>query len=95
MLAERLQRRHLECLSRQQRFGEAFEWTSRHVSDDVDAIFIGGNGLRAAGAIACLEAAIARPVVTSNQVLLSSLLARAGATFEVSGYGRLFSHNPV
>jgi maleate isomerase len=64
------------------------------VSDDVDAIFIGGNGFRAAAAIACLEAAIDRPVVTSNQVLLWSLLAQAGATLEVSGYGRLFSHKP-
>jgi maleate isomerase len=71
-----------------------YEWTSRHVSDDVDAIFIGGNGFRAAGAIACLEAAIDRPVVTSNQVLLWSLLVQAGATLEVSGYGRLFSHKP-
>jgi maleate cis-trans isomerase len=42
-----------------------------------------------------LEAAIDRPVVTSNQVLLWSLLEQAGATLEVSGYGRLFSHNPV
>jgi hypothetical protein len=64
------------------------------VSDDVDAIFIGGNGFRAAGATAGLEAAIDRPVVTSNQMLLWSLLAQAGATFAVSGYGRLFSHKP-
>jgi maleate isomerase len=70
------------------------EWTSRHVSGDVDAVFIGGNGFRAAGAIAGLEAAIDCPVVTSNQVLLWSLLAQAGATFAVSGYGRLFSHKP-
>jgi maleate isomerase len=71
-----------------------YEWTSRHVTDDADAVFIGGNGFGAAGAIARLEAAIDRPVVTSNQALLWSLLAQAGATFEVSGYGRLFSHKP-
>jgi maleate isomerase len=70
------------------------EWTSRHVSDDAEAVFIGGNGFRAAGAIAALEAAIRRPVLTSNQVLLWNLLAHAGATFEVSGYGRLFAHKP-
>jgi maleate isomerase len=70
------------------------EWTSRNVSGDVDAIFIGGNGFRAAGAIAGLETAIDRPVVTSNQALLWNVLAQAGATFEVSGYGRLFSHKP-
>jgi maleate isomerase len=71
-----------------------YEWISRHVSDDVDAVFIGGNGFRAAGAIARLEATIGCPVVTSNQVLLWSLLAQAGARFEVSGYGRLFAHRP-
>jgi len=71
-----------------------YEWISRHVSDDVDAVFIGGNGFRAAGAIAGLEATIGRPVVTSNQVLLWSLLAQAGATLEVSGYGCLFSQRP-
>ena len=84
-------------LSRDPRRIEAtavFEWTSRHVSDDAEAIFIGGNGFRAAGAIAPLEAAIGRPVLTSNQVLLWNLLAHAGATFEVSRYGRLFRHKP-
>jgi maleate isomerase len=68
------------------------EWISRHVSDDADAVFIGGNGFRAAGTITGLEATIGRPIVTSNQVLLWSLLAQVGARFEVSGYGRLFSH---
>jgi maleate isomerase len=84
-------------LSRDPRRIEAvavFEWTSRHVSDDAEAVFIGGNGFRAAGAIAALEAAIERPVLTSNQVLLWNLLAHAGATFEVGGYGQLFVHKP-
>jgi maleate isomerase len=80
------------ALSQDARRDRADEWTSRHVGDEADGVFIGGNGFRAAGAIAALEAAIGRPVLTSNQVLLWNLLARAGATFEVSGYGRLFSH---
>jgi Arylmalonate decarboxylase len=67
------------------------EWTSGHVGDDAQAVFIGGNGFRAAGAIATLEAAIGRPVLTSNQVLLWNVLAQTGATFEVSGFGRLFT----
>jgi maleate isomerase len=71
-----------------------YEWTSRHVDDDVEAVFIGGNGFRAAGAVAALEATISRPVLTSNQVLLWNLLAHAGARFEVKGYGRLFAHTP-
>ena len=85
-------------LSRDPRRTEAsavFEWTSRHVSDEAEAVFIGGNGFRAAGAVAALEAATGRPVLTSNQVLLWSLLGHAGATFEVGGYGQLFAHNPV
>lgn len=43
-------------------------WISRHVADAAQAVFIGGNGFRAAGAIEALEAAIGRPVLTSNQV---------------------------
>jgi maleate isomerase len=50
-----------------------------------------GNGFRAAGVIDALERTIGRPVVTSNQVLLWSLLGRVDALFEVAGYGRLFA----
>jgi maleate isomerase len=50
-----------------------------------------GNGFRAAGAIEPVEAAIGRPVLTSNQVLLWQLLAQAGDTSEIHGYGRLFA----
>jgi maleate isomerase len=71
-----------------------FEWTSRHVPDDVEAVFIGGNGFRAAGAIAPLERTLGRPVLTSNQTLLWNLLAHAGATFRIRGYGQLFAHEP-
>jgi len=69
-------------------------WISRHVADSAQAIFIGGNGFRAAGAIDALEATIGRPVLTSNQVLLWQLLAGADASFVIEGYGRLFTHNP-
>lgn len=69
-----------------------YEWTSRHVGDEAEAIFIGGNGFRAAGAIGPLETAIGRPVLTSNQVLLWNLLARTGTRREINGYGRLFAH---
>ena len=70
------------------------EWISRHVADAAEAVFVGGNGFRAAGAIEALETAIGRPVLTSNQVLAWQLLAQADATFEISGYGRLFAHKP-
>lgn len=66
------------------------KWTSRHVTDAAEAVFIGGNGFRVAAAIEALEATLGRPVLTSNQVLLWNLLALADATFQVSGWGRLF-----
>jgi maleate isomerase len=71
------------------------EWTSRHVPDDAQAVFIAGNGFRAAGAIEALEVMTGRPVLTSNQVLLWRLLGLAGATFEVRRYGQLFTHDPL
>jgi maleate isomerase len=67
-----------------------YEWTSTHVGDDADAIFIGGNGFRAAGAIARLEDTLGRPVLTSNQVLLWKLIRDTRASIVVEGYGRLF-----
>jgi maleate isomerase len=70
------------------------EWASRHVADAAQAVFIGGNGFRAAGAIKTLETTIGRPVLTSNQVLLWQLLAQVDAGFEIHGYGRLFAHKP-
>jgi maleate isomerase len=69
-------------------------WTACHVSDDAEAVFIGGNGFRAVAAIEQLEASIRRPVLTSNQVLLWNLLARVGASFEINGFGQLFAHQP-
>jgi maleate isomerase len=71
-----------------------YEWTVRHVSDAAEAVFIGGNGFRAAGAIEPLEAALGRPVLTSNHVLLWRLLAYADEMFQVRGYGQLFAHRP-
>jgi maleate isomerase len=68
-----------------------YEWTSQHVPDDAEAVFIGGNGFRTAGAIEPLEVRLGRSVLTSNQVLLWNVLAQAGADIQVTGYGRLFS----
>ena len=71
-----------------------YGWTFWNVRADADAIFIGGNGFRTADAVAALEAGLARPVLTSNQVLLWHLLAEVGGgtSSEVTGYGRLFQH---
>jgi len=72
--------------------GAVYDWAARNVADDADAVFIGGNGFRAAAAIEGLEVALGRPVVTSNQVLLWNVLARADVRCEIDGYGRLFEH---
>ena len=67
------------------------DWTSRHVDDDAEAVFIGGNGFRAAGAVDALESEIGRPVLTANQVLLWQLLAHVDVEVQIEGYGRLFA----
>lgn len=71
--------------------GAIVEWVSQNLDADAEAIFIGGNGFRAAAAIAELETADGPVVLESNQVLLWSLLAQVGSAFEVHGYGRLFA----
>jgi maleate isomerase len=82
--------------SREVEAAAVYEWMSRHVSGDAEAIFIGGNGFRAARAVAELERRLGRPVLASNQVLLWNLLAvvGAGTTSEVMGCGWLFLHRP-
>jgi maleate isomerase len=67
-------------------------WVSSHVGDQAQAIFIGGNGFRAAAAIDHLEAAIGRPVLTSNQVLFWRLVAHLGNGLKINGYSQLFAH---
>jgi len=74
--------------------GMVVDWVSRHVSDDAEAVFIGGNGLRAARAIGELEDKLGRLVLESNQVLLWSILARAGVSLDIRGYGMLFEESP-
>jgi maleate isomerase len=70
---------------------DVVEWTLAHVADDVDGVFIGGNGFRAVEAIQRLESALGRPVLESNQVLLWNLLSRAGAAFSVQHFGKVFA----
>jgi maleate isomerase len=68
---------------------DVLEWALGHVPDDADGVFIGGNGFRAAGAVEELEAALARPVLESNQVLLWNVIAQTGIGLAVRGYGQL------
>jgi maleate isomerase len=74
---------------------EVLTWISRHVRDDAQAVFIGGNGFRVVPAIDRLEQQLGRPVLAANQVLLWSLLRKAGVRMEVSGYGSLLQQPPA
>lgn len=67
------------------------DWVANNFNDAAGAVFIGGNGFRAAGAIGALEKMLGRPVLESNQVLLWSMLNEAGAAPDVHGYGRLLA----
>ena len=71
---------------------ELYEWTTAHTSPECDAVFIGGNGLRAIGAIRALEESLRKPVLTANQVLFWQALRQVGVRTSVEGYGRLFAH---
>jgi maleate isomerase len=70
------------------------EWTAAHVTNEAEAIFIGGTGFRVVGAITPLERMLGRPVLTANQVLLWQLLAAVSSPSTVAGYGELFEHQP-
>ncbi|HXQ49850.1 MAG TPA: hypothetical protein VN802_02045 [Stellaceae bacterium] len=70
--------------------GRLYEWARAHVPASADAVFIGGNGFRAVGAIEALEEDLGRPVLSANQVLLWHGLHLAGTKARVVGYGRLF-----
>jgi maleate isomerase len=63
----------------------------QHTPADADAIVVGGNGFRAVGAIAAIEADLGRPVLTANQALLWSALRAANATARPEHYGRIFA----
>lgn len=73
---------------------EVIAWITTNVTDEAQALFLGGNGFRGAAAIAGLEQVLRRPVVSSNQVLLWSLLQSTGRRIAVSGYGSMFEPHP-
>ncbi len=72
--------------------GQLFEWVRENVPSEAEAIYIGGNGLRAVAVIEALEQDLQIPVITANQALCWHLLRLAGTRAPVVGYGRLFSH---
>ena len=69
---------------------EVHDWIAAHASPKADVIVVGGNGLRAVGAIEKLEATLGRPVITANQALLWQGMRTAGVPARAERYGRLF-----
>src|SRR5215469_7741277 len=70
---------------------EIFEWARSHVPPSAQAVFIGGNAVRAIGVIAALEEDLGRPILTANQVSLWYALRVAGVDARVDNYGQLFA----
>jgi maleate isomerase len=66
------------------------EWVEQHLEDRAEAVFLAGNGFRAAGAVEELELRTGRLVLEANQALLWGILATTGTAWEVTGHGRLF-----
>jgi len=65
------------------------DWVEHRVEDRAEAVFLAGNGFRAAGAVEELELRTARLVLEANQALLWGILAATGAGWDVTGHGRL------
>ena len=72
---------------------QLFEWVREHVPVTAEAVYIGGNGLRAIGIIQALEEDLGIPVLTANQVLFWHLLRLARTRVAVPGYGQLFTRD--
>jgi maleate isomerase len=68
-----------------------YDWVREHVPEHAEAVFIGGNGLRAVGVIKSLEETLKRPVLTANQVAFWQSLVLSGSSVPIAGYGRIFS----
>jgi maleate isomerase len=69
---------------------EVYDAVVANTPRDADAVFIGGNGLRAIGTIRALEEHLHKPVITANQVLMWHALTVMGITASVARYGSLF-----
>jgi maleate isomerase len=70
---------------------ELFDFVSAHTPSAAEAVFLGGNGLRAVGTIQALEARLRKPVLSANQVLLWEALRGAGRADRVTNYGSIFA----
>ena len=68
-------------------------WAQRVNSDDADVVVIGCSAFRACqpNFLDELETKLGKPVVTSTQAFLWSMLRGSGRSEKINGYGKLFS----
>jgi maleate isomerase len=69
------------------------DWVEHHVQDGVEAVFLAGNGFRAAEVVEELELRTGRLVVEANQALLWGILSATGKGWDITGHGRLLRAN--
>ena len=69
-----------------------FDFSVKHRNAAADAYFISCTAIRSAEVIARLEAALDRPVITSNQAIAWHCLRAGGIADGAPGYGALFEH---
>jgi maleate isomerase len=69
---------------------EVYDWVRANTPSEAQAVFVGGNGLRAVGAIDALEATLRRTVITANQVLFWAALRAARVRVDITDYGQIF-----
>lgn len=63
------------------------DWVSSQVDASTEAMFIAGNGFRAAQTIEALEHRTGQLVLEANQVLFYSILIATQTTLQIDGYG--------
>ena len=64
-------------------------WVGEHVVNGVEAIYLGGNGFRAAAAVEAMERQTGRLVLQANQALLWAAITATGTEWHLAGQGRL------
>jgi maleate isomerase len=70
------------------------DWVEHHLDDRSEAIYLAGNGFRAAAAVEELEVRTGRLVLAANQALLWSVLEATGRGWHLPSYGRLLRAHP-
>lgn len=68
---------------------QVIDWIEKNVDERAEAVFLAGNGFRAAGGIEELERRTGRLVLEANQALLWGILEATGTRWDVAGHGRV------